>query len=109
MERHGLGDRGHSTHAYADGHTYVHVHSNPDLHRHADAHDYAHAYHHANTHNHAHAWPGHGARHRARGKGFKPRGDGTVVRVGLHMRKVGSPDDNVTVEIRTDNGGLPSG
>jgi hypothetical protein len=44
-----------------------------------------------------------------RAQGFKLSATTRVVRVGLWLKKAGIPTDNLTVEIQTDTGGLPSG
>ena len=44
-----------------------------------------------------------------RAQGFKLTATTRVLRAGLWLKKIGMPLDNLTVEIRTDSGGLPSG
>jgi hypothetical protein len=44
-----------------------------------------------------------------RAQGFKPSVSRTVDRVSLWLKATGAPTDNLTVEIQTNSGGLPSG
>jgi hypothetical protein len=44
-----------------------------------------------------------------RSQGFKVSRNAAISRVSLWLKKYGAPTDNLTVEIHTDSGGLPSG
>jgi len=52
---------------------------------------------------------GQSAANERRSQGFKVLTDRSVSEVRLWLKKSGAPTDNLTVEIQTDSGGLPSG